>query len=92
MKDDTDITPKILLQHMQAMQAALIDRMNVMHGSLQKDIVAVQGEVHILRTEHQRLERKIDTLTLGVDSIDARLDTIEIEKLPQRVKALEMHR
>jgi hypothetical protein len=36
-----------------------------------------------------RLERKIDTLTLGVDSIDARLDALELEKLPQRVGALE---
>ncbi len=80
--DDIEITPKILLEHMQAMQASLSGKIDALAEGMGMRITKVEDGI-------QRLERKIDTLTIGVDAIDARLDAIEIERLPQRVSVLE---
>ncbi len=94
--DETEITPKLLLDHMQTMQATFVSQIAVLsgridgiHSSLRQQIEGNHAE---MKGEIARLERKIDTLTLGVDSIDARLDAIEIEKLPHRVAVLESRR
>jgi phage shock protein A len=73
---DQDITPAILLQHMQQMQSALIERIDRLSARVDGQFVELKGEI-------QRLERKIDTLTLGVDSIDARLSSSKVPLPPQ---------
>lgn len=92
MPQTDDITPRVLLDHMQAMQRSLerkigdlSGRMDGLSERMDRGFAEVKGEI-------RRLDRKIDVLTAGVDQIDARLDAIEIEKLPQRVRALEMKR
>ena len=72
---DNDITLQIVLEHMQNMQRVLM------------------SEIGAVRTDLQRLERRVDrmetNLTNQIDAIDKRLDAIEIENLPKRVRVLE---
>ncbi len=90
--DDTEITPKLLLEHMQAMQVDLSRKIDTMAGRVDALAEGMGNRITRVEDSIQRLERKIDTLTIGVDAIDARLDAIEIEKLPHRVKILEARR
>lgn len=76
--DDQAITPGMLMEHMRRMESVLVEKMD-----------RIERKVD---TNHAELTRKFDTLTTGVDSIDRRLDAIEIEKLPARLKAMEMQR
>lgn len=82
MPDDADITPAVLLQHMQAME-----------GRLMHKIDTVDQKVEHLEVRMDRMDAKMDrmerNLTNQIDAIDKRLDEIEIELLPKRVKALE---
>lgn len=77
---DDDITLKTVLEHIQNMQRTF----TLSHQELKKEIRSVE----------RRLGHRIDlveaNLTTQIDAIDKRLDTIEIEKLPQRVTKLEI--
>jgi len=85
MKDE-DITPKVLLEHMQNMQRVLMERMDGLDqymGGLDQKIDNAEKKLIY------RIDKLEINLTQQIDGIDQRLDTIEIEKLPQRVTALE---
>ncbi len=73
----TDITMHMLLEHQQAMKIELLQQMRDMRKEL----------VNELRTDMRNMERR---LTRQIDGIDKRLDAVEIEHLPYRVKRLEM--
>ena len=75
MPINDDITPKVLLEHMQNMQ-------RVLGGKIDQNRLELKADI-------QRVERKVDILKVGVDNIDKRLDAIEIENLPKRVAVLE---
>ncbi len=78
MAEDQDITPAILLRHMQAMESRIMERF----GKVDARFAQVDARF-------AKLEHRMDVLTTGVDNIDKRLDDIEIELLPKRVAALE---
>ena len=77
---EPDITPKILLEHIQQMGQTL----------QQLDLRGVETR---LSGRMDELERRIDrverNLSTQIDGIDRRLDEIEIEGLPSRVATLE---
>ena len=79
-KQDDGITLKTILDHMQNMQRVLM--------------AEIQGVEKRLTIRIDRMEARIDkmdvNLTAQIDAIDKRLDAIEIEKLPDRVKKLEV--
>lgn len=83
-QQDTDITPAILLQHMQAME-----------GRLRADFrLDMKIEISALKTElFRKIEYEVtrakDQLTVQIDGIDQRMNAIEIEYLPKRVTRLE---
>lgn len=77
--DDSEITPAILLQHMQAMRFELTTQIKNL------DMKTTASEKHLT----ERIDRLDRNLTRQIDAIDQRLDAIEIEMLPKRVQALE---
>ena len=80
-----DITPKILLEHMQNMQ-----------GVLTKAIRDVREEIRDVRTDLggriDRLEKKVDQnhaiLSMQISNLDERLDDLEIVQVPTIKKAV----
>ena len=79
-----DITPKILLEHMQGMQQELLAGQAKLETKLTKRIDGVET----------KLTERIDTLetNLGgqIEAIDKRLDAVELEFLPKRVRRFAM--
>lgn len=69
------ITLKIILEHIVAMEQRLSGQIH-----------EVRGEVGEVKTQLASVERN---LLRQIDGIDKRLDDIEIEKLPERVRVLE---
>ncbi len=90
---DTDITLKMILEHMQAMRSDLLQRIDDLGKTLSIRIDGLQGQIdgnqRSLQAQINGLERQIATLQVGVENIDKRLDEIKIEELPKRVRALE---
>lgn len=83
MANDADITPAILLQHMQAMRADFSMQIQAM----ERRIMQKFDEINV---RLDKLEHKVDLLFVQIDNIDKRLDDIEIELLPKRVAVLEV--
>lgn len=86
------ITHRILLGHMQTMQQTLTGQMQGIAkdvSQLKTDVSVLKTDVSTLKTDISTLKRQVAFLQGGVDSIDKRLDAIEIEQLPKRVKRLE---
>jgi len=77
-----DITPKILLEHMQAMRIELVGKMDRLESRV--DTLEIR-----LTSRIEGVERR---LTRQIDMIDQHLDAIEIENLPKRIAALEATR
>lgn len=83
---ESEITPKVLLDHLQAVGQAL-----------GQQISAVRAELHAVeqrlgdRIRHLegRVARSETTLSQQIDGIDKRLDELEIVQSPRRVAALE---
>jgi predicted nuclease with TOPRIM domain len=75
MSADPEITPKVLLDHLQAMSQ-----------SLREEIRAVRADVRQVGERVDRVERN---LTAQIDALDRRLDELEVQTLPRRVTALE---
>ena len=77
----SDITPKILLEHMQGMQQALT-----------REIQRVDGKVDVLAEKidanEGRAEQRHAVVIAALDNIDERLDVIEIEELPKIKKTV----
>jgi len=77
---DDDITLKTLLDHMQNMQRAFTLSLQ----EVRKDLRSVERHL----THH--IDRVEANITLQIGGIDKRLDSVEIEKLPQRVTKIEL--
>ena len=74
-QQDSDITPAILLKHMQAMEQRLGGRIDGVKNDVQR--LEIKSD-----RSHALLSNQIAT-------IDQRLDAVEIEYLPKRVTRLE---
>ena len=88
-KDD-DITPAILLQHMQGME----QRINAQVGTVEKKVDNLAIKVDNLAIKVGNLEVKVDRnqafLTMQLDNIVERLDDIEVVQVPTLKKAVGM--
>lgn len=78
---DDGITLKMVMEHMEHRDKRLMEHMQI-----------VMNELRDLRKEMNSrftsLERR---LTMQIDAIDQRLDAVEIENLPKRVRRIEKH-
>lgn len=79
MAPDDEITPKVLLEHLQQMELRIGLKVEAVRVELKADIVDLRQKV-------ERMERN---LSGQMETIDERLDAIEIERLPRRVGVLE---
>jgi archaellum component FlaC len=79
MAKRTRITAGTILKHMQAMEKRLTVRISSVEIGLDSRINALD----------EKFSRRFDNLSFQIDAIDKRLDAIEIEDLPRRVKRLE---
>ena len=70
------ITLRTVIGHMQHMEQTLLRRINEFHGD-------VKGDIRVLQTQ-------VGFLQEGVRNIDKRLDDIELQFLPGRIRRLEM--
>lgn len=90
---EPEITPKILLEHMQRMGAGLQMHINELGTQMRDMNVEWKAD---MRDMEQRLTERIDrgerNLSQQIDAINHRLDALEIEDLPQRVALLEQRR
>ena len=86
MHEDTEITLKVLLDHIQGMRHDLTQRMDNLENSLSNRIDGLEKRMDGME---QRMEIRFDQLVFQIGAIDKRLDAIEIEELPKRVKRLE---
>jgi len=82
-KKDNDITPAVLLQHIQAMEKRLVVRMEDVRVGLKADVRAV-GERVVL------VEKKVDLARVQIGNIDERLDDVEVVQVPMLKKAVRM--
>lgn len=83
MTDESGVTLGMILTHMRAMEVRLTRRIDSIDQRLTQRI---DGVDHGLTARIDRLERN---LTRQIDAIDKRLDAVEIEMLPKRVRAIE---
>jgi len=74
-----DITPKILLDHMQGMEHRIMER-----------FLQVDGRFIQVDTRLDGIDRKLDIITVQTQNIDERLDDIEVVQLPKIRKAVGM--
>ena len=82
-KKDNDITPAVLLQHIQAMEKRFVVRMEDVRTELKADVRAV-GERVVL------VEKKVDLARVQIGNIDERLDDVEVVQVPMLKKAVRM--
>ncbi|HVW66228.1 MAG TPA: hypothetical protein VHA78_00685 [Candidatus Peribacteraceae bacterium] len=82
MAQSKRITLKVILDHLQAFQIQINGRMDRFEGRMG----GVEGRMGGLEGRMDRMERN---LTAQISAIDKRLDAIEIEELPKRVRKLE---
>ncbi len=76
--NDSDITPAILLQHMQGMK-----------HELKQDIHGLAKRMDRLE---EKVDRGFAHLNVRISNIDERLDDIEVGELPRIRKKLKMRR
>ncbi len=88
MADDQDITPAILLQHMQGMEQRLRSEFRTELRTELRTAIAASEErlVERIGAEVRHSENRV---TAQIDAIDRRLDELEIALLPKRVTKLE---
>ena len=90
-QQDSDITPAILLQHMQGMERRLREdfraEIGLAKGDLQTQMSALK--IELFRKIEYEVTRAKDQLTVQIDGVDQRMDAVESEYLPKRVTRLE---
>lgn len=80
---DNDITPAILLQHMQGMEQRImtrIDGLEAKHDNLEVKVDRIEAKV----------DRNHSQTMVALDNIDSRLDDIEVVQVPAIKKAVGM--
>ncbi|MBU0766404.1 hypothetical protein KKF55_01290 [Patescibacteria group bacterium] len=95
-KKDEDITPAVLLDHIQYMQRTLTveikkNREEIKKNSeeIKKNREGISKNSVSIQNNGERIDRLRVNLTGQLDGIDKRLDEIEIEQIPKRIKVLE---
>ena len=83
-KDD-DVTPAVLLQHMQGMEQRLRDEFRSGLQSLEDKVDRNHEEA---RRNHEEARRNHAIVMTGLDNIDERLDDIEVVQVPKLKKAV----
>jgi tetrahydromethanopterin S-methyltransferase subunit G len=78
MTPHDDITPKILLDHIQAMRQEFAGRFDVIEGKLNK----MNGRLGKLEEDMEDLKTDMTFVKAGIQNIDQRLDEIEMKRLP----------
>lgn len=81
MADDADITPAILLQHMQGMEQRLLHRIDDVKIDLTSFKTEVNGRL-------DKLDRRISLLSVQIGNLDERLDDLEVVQVPILKKAV----
>ena len=76
---DEDITPAVLLRHMQGMEQRLGAKIESLRSELKGDIWRVETS---LGKRMDGLEKKVDLISVQIANIDERLDVIEVVQLP----------
>jgi hypothetical protein len=84
MKKKT-VTLGTIMSHMTNMKEDLIERIDDVKTSLNARINDVNTGLNA------RMDRMERNLTRQIDGIDKRLDAVEIEQLPRRVRKIEEH-
>lgn len=77
---DSDITLLTVLQHMQAMEQRLIERIEGVRDDLSGRIDRLEAKV-----DHNHIQ-----VTAQLDAIDRRLDDVEVVEIPKLKKAVGM--
>jgi len=80
-----DITPKVLLEHMQGMQQGLTQEIRRVEGNLTEKILQLEQKVD---SNEEKAEQRHSLVMVSLDNIDERLDTIETEELPKIKKVV----
>ncbi len=83
-----EITPRLLLEHMQGMEQRINKRFDAVDQRFESVGARIDRLDHKLSTRLDRLENKLST---QIEHIDKRLDDIELEYLPKRVRRIERH-
>ncbi len=89
MADDQDITPAILLQHMQAMERRIMQYMGERFSQVDSRFSRMEARFDEIEVRLSKLARQVSLLSVQIGDMDQRLDEIEIELFPKRVVKLE---
>ena len=82
MKSPKKITLQIILEHVHEGQRVHKEDLGILHSDMKIFEASVAAEFRSVKNQ-------INTLSVQVGNIDKRLDDIELEFLPRRVKKLE---
>ncbi|MDD5740312.1 MAG: hypothetical protein PHO20_06115 [Candidatus Peribacteraceae bacterium] len=90
---DEEITPKVLLLHMQGMQHALVQKMQDMHATLERRMDGLDEKFTVLAYRMDRVEGDIALMKVQVGNIGDTVDRMEIiligQKHEERICELE---
>ncbi len=86
MADDQDITPAILLRHMQGMEQRMLQKIEQVRAELLTGIQTLRKDT---QESLEVLRRQISLLSTQIGNMDPRLDEMEIVLLPRRVAVRE---
>lgn len=91
MRDDLPL--KTILEHLTAMESRMCERLEPRFENLESRMGGIERRMTGLEDRMSRLEQTsaagFAQVNSQLDAIDHRLDELEIETLPKRVKALE---
>ncbi len=88
MADDQDVTPAILLQHMQAMRGDFSMQMQTMEQRIMKKFDKMDLRFDEINARLGKLERKVELLSVQIGNVDERLDDLEVVQVPMLQKAV----
>lgn len=86
-----DITPRMLLEHMQNMQRVLMDEFGNLKEdvhTLKSDVKTIKEDVKTLKNDMQEVKLDIRMIKTGIENMDQRLDDVEVVQLPKIKKAV----
>lgn len=80
-----DITPKVLLDHMQGMQQGLTQEIRRVEEKLTGEIGSLKQQVD---ANEEKAEQRHALVMVSLNNIDERLDEIETKELPMIKKVI----
>ncbi|GEM_PF-699222 len=88
MADNQDITPAILLQHMQGMERRIMQHMDARFAQVDSRFSLMDKRFDAIDARLSKLERKVELLSVQIGNLDERLDDLEVVKVPMLQKAV----